>query len=251
MTSKTTVNVNNTLSVITAEFDTEIDFAAESDVTVLNVYVQNTETVAGTITVANNATIEGNVLTLTLDETIAPEGTTKYTVEIPAGWIVKKGSDKAFAGKKLTYTVKTPFVLKSITPANGSTVEVLDNIVVEYNEKIENYMLNSLKLVNTADNSEIALTGAIDGNILTLTPGVAVANGTYKLLNLNNIVSGNSWTAPAELPEYTITVNTPTAIEEVETEVENDVIYDLTGRKIETITKGGIYIVNGKKVLVK
>ena len=28
-------------------------------------------------------------------------------------------------------------------------------------------------------------------------------------------------------------------------------IYDLTGRKIETITKGGIYIVGGKKVLVK
>ena len=41
-----------------------------------------------------------------------------------------------------------------------------------------------------------------------------------------------------------------TAIEGVETEVENT-IYDLTGRKIETITKAGIYIVNGKKVLVK
>ena len=41
-----------------------------------------------------------------------------------------------------------------------------------------------------------------------------------------------------------------TAIESVETEVAQT-IYDLTGRKIETITKGGIYIVNGKKVLVK
>ena len=29
------------------------------------------------------------------------------------------------------------------------------------------------------------------------------------------------------------------------------VIYDLTGRKIEKITNAGIYIVNGKKVLVK
>jgi hypothetical protein len=28
-------------------------------------------------------------------------------------------------------------------------------------------------------------------------------------------------------------------------------IYDLTGRKIEKITEGGIYIVNGKKVYVK
>ena len=32
---------------------------------------------------------------------------------------------------------------------------------------------------------------------------------------------------------------------------EAKAIYDLTGRKIETITKGGIYIVNGKKVMVK
>ena len=32
---------------------------------------------------------------------------------------------------------------------------------------------------------------------------------------------------------------------------ENNGIYDLQGRKIETVTKGGIYIVNGKKVLVK
>ena len=28
-------------------------------------------------------------------------------------------------------------------------------------------------------------------------------------------------------------------------------IYDLQGRKIEKITKGGIYIINGKKVVVK
>ena len=51
---------------------------------------------------------------------------------------------------------------------------------------------------------------------------------------------------------YTITVEAvDTAIHGVEAEVENDVIYDLTGRRIAEITKGGIYIVNGKKVLVK
>ena len=32
---------------------------------------------------------------------------------------------------------------------------------------------------------------------------------------------------------------------------EKDAIYDLQGRKVKKITKGGIYIVNGKKVLVK
>ena len=42
-----------------------------------------------------------------------------------------------------------------------------------------------------------------------------------------------------------------TAIENVEVENEVKAIYDLTGRRVEAITAPGIYIVNGKKVLVK
>ena len=42
-----------------------------------------------------------------------------------------------------------------------------------------------------------------------------------------------------------------TAVEEVETENAEAVIYDLSGRRINEITEAGIYIVNGKKVLVK
>ena len=42
-----------------------------------------------------------------------------------------------------------------------------------------------------------------------------------------------------------------TGIEGVEVENEVKAIYDLTGRRVETITAPGIYIVNGKKVLVK
>ena len=50
---------------------------------------------------------------------------------------------------------------------------------------------------------------------------------------------------------FTFTIAEETAIEGVEAEVENNAIYDLSGRKIETITKGGIYIIGGKKVYVK
>lgn len=41
-----------------------------------------------------------------------------------------------------------------------------------------------------------------------------------------------------------------TNINEVEAETE-EVIYDLTGRRIDEITEAGIYIVNGKKTLIK
>ena len=39
--------------------------------------------------------------------------------------------------------------------------------------------------------------------------------------------------------------------EKVETGNEKEDIYDLAGRKIKTITTQGIYIINGKRVLVK
>ena len=42
-----------------------------------------------------------------------------------------------------------------------------------------------------------------------------------------------------------------TGIEKVEIRNEKSEIYDLTGRRIEVITAPGIYVVNGKKVLVK
>ena len=42
-----------------------------------------------------------------------------------------------------------------------------------------------------------------------------------------------------------------TAIQNVEVENTVKVIYDLTGRRVEAITAPGIYVVNGKKTLVK
>ena len=47
------------------------------------------------------------------------------------------------------------------------------------------------------------------------------------------------------------TIGSTDGINGVETEDGEQTIYDLTGRKIEKITNAGIYIVNGKKVLVK
>ena len=58
-----------------------------------------------------------------------------------------------------------------------------------------------------------------------------------------------------ELTTVPINVSDPTGIQQIENgelETENAAIYDIQGRKVgqERLTKG-IYIVNGKKVVVK
>ena len=45
--------------------------------------------------------------------------------------------------------------------------------------------------------------------------------------------------------------NETTDIKGVESDVENETIYDLTGRKIEKITSPGVYIIGKKKVIIR
>ena len=47
------------------------------------------------------------------------------------------------------------------------------------------------------------------------------------------------------------TKDAETAIENVNVETANNVIYDITGRRVKEITNAGIYIINGKKTFVK
>ena len=97
---------------------------------------------------------------------------------------------------------------------------------------------------------EAYVLGVVDGEV-----------GLYKAL-----ASGTSWKNNANrayLPASAVSASAAlsagfrfnfggtTAIEEVETEAAETVIYDLTGRRVNEITKAGVYVVNGRKVLVK
>ena len=93
----------------------------------------------------------------------------------------------------------------------------------------------------------------IDGNKVTFVfemNATIAKTGTYTFevpAGLIKSVDGEEFAGQ----KFTFQVEANTAIDGVEAEVENDVIYDLTGRRINEIVKGGIYIINGKKVLVK
>ena len=197
------INIDNKLTGdIEILFTDNIEFAEGAE---------KLQLTAGGVTVAEfivgeNAEIDGDVLVLTLAEDLEPEATTSYKLQIPANFIKKANSTKTFAGKTLTYKVKVPFAVKNITPATGSTVEAFENIVVEFNAEVQQG--TSFKLVNTENNEEVALTATTSLKVITLT-ATDVANGTYKLVGLENVKDLVNATSLANAPEYTITVAAP------------------------------------------
>ena len=85
------------------------------------------------------------------------------------------------------------------------------------------------------------------GAILNQNGNTAFLNNANKAYLPATSVAGASLSANLRFDFDGIT----TAIEEVETEAAETVIYDLTGRRVNEITKAGVYVVNGRKILVK
>ena len=235
--------------------------------------------------VTGEAKKEGNKIVVTFPQQFTEEGT--YTFFIPAGTFKMDGVDneeREINVELYTFTI-TPLEVVSVTPVAGP-VNQLDKIVVEFNQLIqpsydEDWQMISLQVTLNGDKQNYTLTYAPSsynvtnkmeylvnaewsGYDYTSTP--ITETGTYTL-DLTRIVvdyagesyidewgySNMKWHGKNGCCRgtYTWTIG-DTAIEEVKGENgEVKTIYDLTGRRVENITNAGIYIVNGKKVLVK
>ncbi len=91
------------------------------------------------------------------------------------------------------------------------------------------------------------------GSIYTLQRPAGKPTGFY--LHGGNTVKGCRAYLPLALDApapagFSFNFGTATGIDEVSVENRNDVIYDLSGRRVQKATNG-LYIINGKKVLVK
>ena len=228
--------------------------------------------------------LEGNKVVVTFGEKFTEVG--KYEYWIPNGLFTMDGvPNEAFTINVTLYKFEiTPLEVVSVTPVEGA-VNQIDKIVVEFNQPVrlsydENWQQISREIILKGDTKDYVLTynsNSNAGNKLEYLPNAKwngydayestplLDEGTYTL-SLKEIVvdyAGESaiddwgytyyeWHAKNGCVDktYTWTI-ADTAIEDVEAENGEKVIYDLTGRRVENITNAGIYIVNGKKVLVK
>lgn len=236
--------------------------------------------------VKGEATLEGNKIVVKFGQKFTENG--NYTYWIPANLFTMDGVPNVqFTIDVTLYTFTiTPLEVLSVTPVAG-TVDQIDKIVIEFNQNITlSYNENWQQI-----SREITLKGDKQDYILTYAPSTySVSNkleylvnakwngydaydytpildeGTYTL-NLKDIVVDHAaedyvddWGYPATKwheknvsldKTYTWTIEASTGIDRVAAEQAVKGTYDITGRKVEKITEAGIYIVDGKKVLVK
>ncbi len=205
------------------------DIHAEHDWT-----LEEVTTLPVTVTEAGYATFFAPV------EVTVPAGdVTAHTVTVDGEWA------------SLSETLTTIPANTGVVLANAGTVE----LAINYEGTAA--AIEGNVLAGTAAKSIISIENG-SYYILAKPEGAEVAglytpkNGDDKTTFINGSHKAYMHLAAEGAAYYSFRFPGTTGIEEVTTENGNvKAIYDLTGRRVEAITAPGIYIVNGKKVLVK
>ncbi|MBQ7878559.1 MAG: chitobiase/beta-hexosaminidase C-terminal domain-containing protein, partial [Bacteroidaceae bacterium] len=235
---------------------TTITFTCESGIAlneefsaILTDYMNEYELVANVI--------DDNTIELTVSEELSAGA---WNMVVPAGMFILDPNGMALANSEVydSYTIidNTPLAIDECTPAEGD-VTSLKYVIVAFNKDINPYGDAILKdaegetvatasygFVNPETNEELPWNYVV----YTLPEEITEA-GTYTLV----IPEGTIYCNNEFAPEFTIafTITGATGIEGVGAENGEQEIYDITGRKVKSITAPGIYIVNGKKVVIK
>ncbi len=240
--------------------------------------------IPGDAEVVGTATLADNKITVSFGK-LTEEGV--YTFVIPAGFFTMDGvENEKYSVSVELYTFEiTPLEVVSVTPVEGN-VEQLDRIIIEFNQNVtlsmneywqqisreivlkgedKDYTLTYNSMSNLGKTLEYLVNAEWTGYEYAATPVTAAGKYTLDLSQIIVDHAGESyideWGYPNTMwhsknqvcpgtKTWTIVAG-ESSIDDVVVENGEKVIYDLTGRRIENITKAGIYIVNGKKVLVK
>ena len=140
---------------------------------------------------------------------------------------------------------ESPVVCKLTVTDDAATANVENNKLAGtvYNSYIAKEENNAYYILSKDDKGNVGMYNPILG-----TNTARFKNGANKAYLVLPVTGSN----PAAYYSLRFEGEDTTGIEEVKTENgEVKAVYDLTGRRVEAITAPGIYIVNGKKVLVK
>ncbi len=189
----------------------------------------------------HNVTFTAEYATLHLGYDAAiPAGVEAYVVSgVENGWAIMTEVEDVIPAA-------TPVILKKVGTDSeyifayeNTDISVDDNLLE--GSIVDRYVTGDAYVL-TLKNNNVCLGGVLLNQL----------NGTAFLNNANKVYLPKTAGANLTAAYYGFNWDETTAIDEVVTEnTEVKIIYDLTGRRVSEITEAGIYIIGGKKVLVK
>ena len=205
------------------------------------------------------------------------------TVCLPFNYTIPKGvtvetlteintGEKTFTFEAISETMKanTPYIIKNSTgtatlfaslsnaevEATPEAMEVIvDGVGAEF---VGTYTTKTstelMEIANDEAKYDILFFGT-DGQLYYLSHGITTKNITFKPFRAyirvpKGEIDWNDGQQARALHRAPGTTDID-MLESIDNGQQTTVIYDLMGRKVETMEKGGMYIVNGKKVIVK
>ena len=201
-----------------------------------------------------------NVLCLKTNDPIETDG--EFTFVLKKENVCAKENNELTIDKNITYTftVVERLKIKDMNPNSSDIYDTVDNITISLNKAAFHENITEI-IVKDSNNKEYIFTKTTtdeESESLTFTSATPITDaGTYSFTIENNVIYRENPNSDINeidaIPETTFTfiVKYPTSIKNINAEKENIAIYDLTGRRMKKITNAGIYIVNGRKTIVK
>lgn len=202
---------------------------------------------------------QDNALCLMTESPITTPG--EYQFVLKQSYVCAKDSAELTIQGDLTYifTVEESLKIEKITPNSEITYKSVNEIVFNFN-KLATSNIATIVVTDSESNSYNfnKVTTEEESNSFTfVTETPITTTGTYTFtIADNSFYCENKHSDMNEIEsiaetKFTFNVDSVTTIENIEANKEASETYDLAGRRVNEITNAGIYIVNGKKTVVK
>lgn len=178
------------------------------------------------------------------------DNTTQYNAYVAAGTFVTDGTaNPTFVVKKGDGTICSDQVGSVRLAANQSFAVYYADGICTANFYVSGNGSQKWKLETSVDGSTWTAVGTVEGKAAAHPACNITTSGDNKYVRITNQASGNR-----DLQGIKIATPNQTGINATlnnHVEMVNDKLYDLMGRKVSQPTRKGIYILNGKKVVLK
>ena len=175
-----------------------------------------------------------------------------FTMDVPAGWTAKKLTGSSVNGETLSLTFSevtsfeagTPYMVKTTDDVTSFTAKGVDITVTE---------------ASSSTTADVEFRGTLIKTVIP-TGSIFIQKNLFWFAESDIEMKGmRGYLMPTvsgvKVINFDLDEGEATAIEgvdDVQSTIDDKAIYDLTGRRISTLNlPNGLYIINGKKVLVK